>query len=430
MRVASVPVLCAVLAGGGVSQPNTRASIRSVGDEPESSTNVVLSYPASLPPAPAQIELLPADAEAGDAFGSSVSSSDNAVLVGALASHPSSGAEGAAYLFRLRGGQWTREAKLAGSEAQPFDLFGASVALEGDLAVVGAPADNTLGTSGPGSAYVFARRGGVWTENARLMASDGMPDDQFGSVALSGTTIVVGAKGQSYGGGTNPGSAYVFVWDGMGWVEQAKLTARDGVAGDEFGISVAVEGDTAVVGARQGLLPANTPNPGVAYVYTRAGTTWTQQAKLAASDPGSGAFGVSLSLSGNTLIVGANFSDSFAGAAYVFVGRDGTWSEQAKLTTPNATILAGFGRSVALFGNTAVIGAWMDGSLGSAFVFRREGTTWIQGPKLTGADSAPGDLFGVQVGLFGERVVSTSTLHAHAGGPGAGAAYVFRLAGG
>ena len=192
------------------------------------------------------------------------------------------------------------------------------------------------------------------TEIVKLTASDAAAGDWFGRyVAVSGATVVVGAPNDD-DNGSNSGSAYVFVRSGISWSQQAKLTASDAAAFDFFGVSVAISGDTAVVGAN--FDDGKGVDSGSAYVFVRSGTTWTEQAKLTASDAAAlDQFGIEVSISGDTAVVGA-FSDddsgSRSGSAYVFVHSGATWTEQAKLTASDAAIDDRFGRSVSVSGDT------------------------------------------------------------------------------
>src|SRR6185503_19688910 len=191
------------------------------------------------------------------------------------------------------------------SDAAAGDLFGDSVAVSGDTAVVGAIGDDDGGTSS-GSAYVFVRSAGVWSQQQKLTASDALAGDEFGySVAVSGDTAVVGARSDS-DAGTFSGSAYVFVRSAGVWSQQQKLTASDAAAGDFFGFSVAVSGDTAVVGA---IFDDDAGSgSGSAYVFVRSAGVWSQQQKLTASDAAaSDSFGASVAVSGDTAVVGASF---------------------------------------------------------------------------------------------------------------------------
>ncbi|MBK8430868.1 MAG: hypothetical protein IPL28_06050 [Chloroflexi bacterium] len=238
------------------------------------------------------------------------------------------------------------------------------------------------------------------TEQAKLTASDAAANDNFGvSVAVSGDTAVIGAY-QDDDGGSNSGSAYVFTRSGEVWSEQAKLTASDAAANDFFGISVAVSGDTAVIGAYQDDNVGS--NSGSAYVFTRSGEVWSEQAKLTASDPAMNDwFGYSVAISGDTAIIGAYLDDdggSNSGSAYVFTRTAGVWSQQAKLTASDPAMDDWFGYSVAISGDTAVIGAYQDddggSDSGSAYAFTRMGVVWSQQAKLTASDPAANDWFG------------------------------------
>ena len=195
------------------------------------------------------------------------------------------------------------------------DRFGGSVAISGDTVVVGAPRDDDAGFDS-GSVYVFVRSGTTWTEEAKLTASDAAAEDEFGvSVALSGDTALVGASGDD-DAGSGSGSAYVFVRNGTSWSQQVKLTASDAAAEDGFGASVALSGDTALVGASGD--DGTGVSSGSAYVFVRNGTSWIQQAKLTASDAAAiDYFGYSVALSGETALVGAPFNDG-VGSAYAY----------------------------------------------------------------------------------------------------------------
>ena len=213
----------------------------------------------------------------------------------------------------------TEVAKLLASDAASFDLFGWSVAIDGDTAVIGARNDDdAVGNSG--SAYVFTRTGATWSPQAKLTASDAAVGDLFGwSVAIDGNTAVIGARNDD-DGGSDSGSAYVFTRTGATWSQQAKLTASDAASIDFFGYSVAIDGDTAVIGAYAD--DDGGSNSGSAYVFTRTGETWSQQAKLTASDAASSDFfGYSVAIDGDTAVIGAPGNDDAggnSGSAYVF----------------------------------------------------------------------------------------------------------------
>jgi hypothetical protein len=258
------------------------------------------------------------------------------------------------------------------ADAGVSDRFGSSAALSGDTALVGAFLEDPDLGAGPidraGSAYVFVRSVATWTQQAKLNAGDAEASDWFGrSVALSGDTALVGASYEDPDLGAGPidraGSAYVFVRSGSTWSQQAKLNPADAEAGDHFG-SVALSGDTALIGA-----PNEDPDLGAgpiyaagsAYVFVRNGTTWTEQAKLNAADAeAADDFGFSVALSGDTTLIGAyesELSGSGARAAYVHVRNGAIWSQQAKLVAADMEEGDGFGDSVAIFDHIALVGA-------------------------------------------------------------------------
>lgn len=279
------------------------------------------------------------DGAASDAFGYSVALSGGTALIGAYDDATPLGADaGSAYVLVRTGNIWSLQAKLVASVTS--HLFGGSVALNGDTALVGSHHDDTAKRSQVGSAYVFVRSGTTWSQQAKLTADDGGTDDVFGwSVALSGNTALVGAYGDDTAAGGDAGSAYVFVRNGSIWSQQAHLFASDGAASDYFGYSVGLSGDTALIGAygdgKSGIVDAGSAyvfvrigttwseQAGSAYVFTRSGSTWTEQAKLTANDgAASDNFGSTVALSGDTALVEAHLDNTIAGAdagsAYVF----------------------------------------------------------------------------------------------------------------
>ena len=192
-------------------------------------------------------KLTPSDGPSG--FGDSISISGNTAIVGAYSDNDLGTYSGSAYVFRNTGSGWTQVAKLTASDGGPGDFFGFSVSIQGTTAIIGATWDGDLGEHS-GSAYVFEETGSGWTQVAKLTASDGAAYEVFGgSVSLSGSTVIVGACDGDFRG-EGPGAAYVFEDNGSDWVQVAKLTAADNGEVDVlFGISVSINGTTAVVGA-------------------------------------------------------------------------------------------------------------------------------------------------------------------------------------
>ena len=323
--------------------------------------------------------------------------------------------------------------KLVAEDGADNDFFGFSTALSGDTAVIGALRDDDSGLDS-GSVHVFARLQGEWRHQAKLTAADGGAGDEFGGkVALDGDIVVVGARNDG-DKGADSGSAYVFSRSETAWSQQAKLTATDGAAGDEFGYSVAVSGDTALIGAPRD--DDSGADSGSAYVFTRSGSTWSRQAKLVAEDGAAGdVFGISVAISGDTAVIGADLADEKgdnAGAAYVFSRAGSTWIQQAKLTADDAAAGDLFGIRVALSADTVVIGAARDDdkgdASGSAYVFVRSGTDWVRQAKLVATDGAANDRFGTRVAIDGDTALIGAIL-ADAASDDSGSAYVFTRSG-
>jgi hypothetical protein len=320
---------------------------------------------------------------------------------------------------------WTELQKLLAADGGSGDFFGYSVSIYGDTALVGAFHDTDNGPYS-GSAYVFIRTGDTWTQQAKLIASDGQAGDWFGvSVSIYGDTALIGAHGDD-DNGNESGSAYVFIRNGTTWTQQAMLQPSDPAAGDLFGCSVSVSGDTALIGAYWD--GDNGEQSGSAYVFTRTGTTWTQQAKLLAPDGAAfKRFGYAVALDGDTALIGAywdNDNGDHSGAAYMFTRTGTIWTQQAKLLASDGYISDWFGCSVAVDGNTALIGACYDDDndyeSGSAYIFTRNGTTWTQQAKLLASDGQGMDTFGWSVSLSDERALVGANFNI-----GTGSAYVF-----
>jgi FG-GAP repeat/K319L-like, PKD domain len=332
-------------------------------------------------------------------------------------------------------------AKLLASDAGANNEFGYSVSASGDCAVVGEWSQDQGGTDA-GAAYVFCRNEGGpgnWGEVAVLTASDAAAGAEFGfSVSFSDDTVLVGARFDDTVG-PESGYAYIFQRDEGGpdnWGEVIRLVGSDAEAVDSFGNSVSISGDTAVVGAL-GDDDAGT-NAGAAYVFRRdkgGSNNWGEVAKLTASDGATiDQFGISVSIGGDIVIVGANGNDdagSASGSAYVF-GRDEggpeNWGEVKKLTASNAAANDRFGQSVSASGDTAIVGAWDNGPSGSAYIFQRdEGGVdgWGEVKILTASDAAPGDWFGFSVSISGDTALIAARFDDGVA-TDTGSAYVFR----
>ncbi len=273
-----------------------------------------------------ETKLVRSDPAEGDVFGGTVAVSGDRVVVGAPWDRDNGNFSGSVYVFDWDGSQWV-ETKLLASDGTTQDEFGGSLGVSGDRVVVGAIRDDDNGNAS-GSVYVLERDGSQWVET-KLLASDGRNGDHFGSsVAVSGDRVVVGADGDADHGNFT-GSAYVFDWDGLQWVE-TKLVASDGAAGDLFGNSVAVMGDLVVVGAFDD--DDNGSSSGSAYVFEWDGAKWAETKLVASDGAASDEFGLSVAVSGSRLVVGAPFDDPPSGSAYV-VNAIGLGGSATGLTT-------------------------------------------------------------------------------------------------
>lgn len=472
-------------------------------------------YPLTIDPVAQQTYLKSSNSDPGDAFGLSVAVSGDTVVVGAPREDSaavgvngsqddnSASFAGAVYVFVRDGAVWTQQAYLKASNTGVGDTFGDSVSISGDTIVVGAPWEDSeaTGVNGEeeddsarqsGAAYVFVRNGSTWSQQAYLKASNAGAGDQFGeSVAVSGDSILIGAyREESSATGSNgnqadnslpfAGAAYMFERNGSSWSQSAYLKASNAGTGDCFGLSVALSGDIAVVGALNEDGSATGVNgnwnddgatdSGAAYVFARNGPGWIQAAYLKASNTDEeDLFGYAVAVSGDTLVVGATREDSNStgvngsqgndvndfGAAYVFVHNAGVWSQEAylKASTINASLQ--FGESVAVAGDKVAIGATNESSneggvngnenntsafhAGAVYVFERNGTTWSQEAYVKASNSDAEDQFGIALAMTEDFMVvgadeedsSSSGVNGNQGNNGSlndsGAAYVFGL---
>nr|QOR60370.1 hypothetical protein [Bathycoccus sp. RCC716 virus 2] len=319
---------------------------------------------------------------------------------------------GAAYIFKRSAGTWKQTAKLVVSDAASNDQAAEYVNISGDYAIIGVYSKS----SSTGAAYIFKRDTGAetWTEQSKLTTSDGSSNHYFGwGVSISSDYAISGARAN--GGG----KAYIFKRSGTSWGDETILTGSDTGGSHNFGSSVAIKGDYAVVGAYNADVSGIATGSGAAYVFKRSGTSWTQQVKLVASDPVQyDAFGLAVDIDGDYIAVGASqvHTSSLAdvGAIYIFKKDDGaeTWSQQAKLmaSDPGADdYLTNWG-SLSISGDTVVAGAnYHDTdvtSAGAAYVWKRTGTTWTEVKKLiAGNHITNGGRFGISIGVSGNTIV-------------------------
>lgn len=380
------------------------------------------------------------DGRVYDGFGWAVAMDSDTAIVGAqLDEVGDTSDQGAAYVYRRESGIWALQARLTSSDGAARDAFGQRVALVGNTAFAAAPSDDVGNNANQGSVYVFVRSGTSWAETARLVAPGGTPGERFGAaLAASEDMLVVGAPDDGAGANFDAGSAYIFQRVDGEWIQRARLVASDRLPGDQFGRSVALSGSTVVVGAHSGV-NATTSDRGSAYVFVNRDGSWTQQAKLVEIPftPQWDFFGHSVSISGERLIVGSPRhevgSTQFQGASYVFV-RDGeSWTLEAKLLADDGAGFDAFGSTVALRGNLAIVAATGSGGPGAnyggaVYVFDRNGNRWLQRTKILSSDLADEDLFGSDMQLFNDQLIVGAAAADGAlpfGRPDEGAAYIF-----
>jgi hypothetical protein len=381
-------------------------------------------------------KLTPSDGAADDRFGFSVAVDRQVAVIGAYGDDDLGGGAGAVYVFERLGAAWLEVAKLTAADGAAGDLFGGSVGISGDLIVIGAFEDDDAGARS-GSAYVFERaHDGNWLQVAKLLADDGDSYDLFGyAAAIHANVIVIGAP-EDEDQGYDSGSAYVFERDADGnWLQVVKLLPDDGDYGDRFGDAVAIDGDVIVIGAQDDEDLGNWS--GSAYVFERdERADWIQVGKLLGDDVGVfDSFGASVAVSSDFALVGAPRQDGveqYTGAAYVFQRSiEGAWEQLAKVFADDGENSDGFGCSVSIAGHVAVIGARYDDDdglhSGSAYVFARQGDATWSQVAKLTASDAAPDDW------FGEAV-SLSGNSAVIGawgnddyGPKSGAAYMFAV---
>jgi hypothetical protein len=326
------------------------------------------------------------------------------------------------------------ELKLVAIDGAAGDNLGFDVAYSGGVSLAGAPYRAVGGNAGQGAAYVFRHSGELFTQD-ELTASDGAAQDAFGfGTDIDGATIVVGAPGHDVGGNADQGAAYVFTYSEGSWTQQAKLTASDGTGGDNFGSFAGISGDTIAVSAPYKKVGAN-DYQGVVYVFARSGDDWTQQAALTADDAQAYDYlGFTFGIDGDTVVAGAQShqvgANAGQGASYVFARSGGVWSQQAMLTAADGEAGDSFGWTNGIDGDTVVVGAYSaNAGTGGSYVFTRTGGVWSQQAELTAPGLVSGDAFGSGAGIDGDLAVVGAQYQTIGGNAGQGAAYVYTRTG-
>ena len=323
------------------------------------------------------------------------------------------------------GTAWTGT-KLAAPGVAKHDWFGSAMSAGGEFAIAGAPYHDK-GGSNAGAAWIFARQDKGWQSQSQLIAADAAPGDQFGqSVCIHGEQAIVGAPFADPKG-IDSGAAYVFQRDGVDWKPVAKLTASDGRKYSEFGCSVAICGGRAMVGAQVHHDKDDEGNEvsGQVYFFERMPQGWTEVGKFADFNrTRGGALGHSMAISDKYAFAGGDTIDG-VGAVYVFERADNGWKQTELLKASNPRALETFAGSLSISGDNLLVGAKFDGergvNSGSAYIFHRDGTVWKQAAKLTAPDAQVGDLFGCSVSLSGD-LAAVGAMYKNA----AGAVYLFK----
>lgn len=369
------------------------------------------------------------DNVSGDVFGVPMSMSANTVVIGDSDDSRDASWSGSAYVFVKDGANWVQQQKLFPTTPANDQVFGRSVSIDGDTIVVGAPGEGDAIHPFSGAAYVFVRQNSNWVLQQKLL----LPQPRFGegfggAVAISDDSLVVTAMGDSIDNAL-PGTASVFTRDPNGvWSLQQKVRASDQIADRLYGGSVAISGDTVMVGSEY-ITPQHNVGIGAVYVYERTGTVWSEVKKLTSSTwRGGYEFGRYLAIDGDIAAIGAYHEEhgsNTRGSVYVFVRDRGEWTQKQKLfIKEDLAEWDRFGVSVAIHGTTIVAGDIGDNEQrGAAYVFTADDKlNWSQQAKLVAGDGLIEEIFGSSVATNGSEVLVSAARKA-INGPSAGAVY-------
>jgi hypothetical protein len=369
-------------------------------------------------------KLVSPDPGVNDWFGYSVAITNTYALVGAYQADDKGSNSGAAYIYKRNGENWQYVQTLTASNGAALDNFGQIVVLTDTLAIVGARFGDGL-VADSGAVYLFERTGEVWTEVQKLIAADGVAKDEFGfSIEIQGDYIFIGADEDD-----NIGSVYIFKKDGSTYAQVQKLQPLLG-GGFRFGRSVAAFGNTLMVG-RPGEDTLGIGS-GAVYVYEKVGDAWSEVDTLTASDGTSGdRFGRAIEMNDRYAVISAVYDDalgSFASSAYIFELTNGVWSEKQKLTGNDTDLEDRFGHAVGLSGDYVMIGAYGAGDTGAVYVYKNLGSTWTQVNRLTPADLTSGDYLGADAKMIGNYIIAGARNHDVSANSAnnAGAVYIFK----
>jgi hypothetical protein len=356
------------------------------------------------------------DGEDGDLFGYSVAIDGDYAIVGAPEDGVGNqGVQGSAYVFKKTNGAWQQQAHLFASNGDVEDLFGTSVSIDGDYAVVGAPYKSVNGASSRGAVYVFVRNGDIWTEQAILLSSDGSMSDHFGhKVAIEGEYLIASAPYNDVGGQNDRGTVYVFKRTGQSWAQTWAINPVSGLSNDHIGKSIAIDSNVVVIGA-PGDYNNNMNRCGAVYIYTRTGNLWSQTQLITTTTPQSNLeFGTSVALHNTALLIGApgydHSGEANAGAVFIYGYGNGVWGYYIGIVAPEYVDGGNFGFSMALNDTHVLIGApghdidYLN-SVGRVWIYQWTPT----GPELISHmdydNGQDGDKFGFALGLHGANAI-------------------------
>jgi hypothetical protein len=418
----SLGLLCLLLSGTELQ--------RASADEPDRGRSGLLPFTRTVQ------EVTPSDGTTNSFFGESAAIYRSTAIIGAVGDNNYQGAVYVYnYVYTEANGSWIEGQKLKANDGQPGDEFAYRIALIPGTLVVGAFDTSVNGVEAAGAAYVFVQSNGLWGQTQKLVASDGSYYANLGvSVAISGQTIVLGANAAKVGNNNSQGAAYVFQKSNGVWTQVQKLTASDGAAYDNFGTSVAIYGSTIVVGA-----PSATVNgqlfQGAAYVFTRSNGVWTQSQKIVSENGAFGdLFGQTAALDEDNLLIDAPFAvangHNAQGAVYAYTASGGTFSQTQEFSSTDGGSNDSFGRTISLVGNRALLGAsgatvGHNNAQGKAYLFNGTGGSWRRSAIFVAQDGGLDDLFGASVALT-KGTVLVATPHPTVNGhPWQGKAYFF-----
>lgn len=353
-----------------------------------------------------------------DGFGKAFAKYGNDIIIGAASARVNGVLSGATFVFSKIGDRWQEAFQLIPDDGADFDTFGSSVAMNERFAFVGAPLDNDNGSQS-GAVYVFERTGNRWILQSKLLPHDGAIDHYFGaSLSIAGNRLAVGARSDTENG-FNAGAVYLFKFSAGEWTEETKIIASDGSAGDGFGVSLALSENMLIIGANA--TDQNGSESGAAYVFEYTAGKWEQAAKLTPGDGAAGdKFGHSVSISGEIAVIGsprADIGNHFdQGAAYIFFREHSKWSECVKLTADDGGEFDYFGNAVFVAHQRIIVGANradIDGKLdqGAAYYFEQSGDIWLPKHKLISSDGATSSEFGtvLEVAPEGDYIIVKGT---------------------